>query len=99
MNSASHVELIWESAGTDEPGDQRADHVSDAMPPGYWAIGPIGHDLWSLDLVIHDDKGREIECRSFGDHLSEADAKRRAARVEARRPLDLSDLSDPEAGQ
>lgn len=52
------ADLTWRSLGTGEPGDQEAD--SALVGRGYWAIGPNGTGLWSVELVEQDLAGAEI---------------------------------------
>lgn len=49
--------LVWESAGNDEPGDQRA--TSRIARRAYWSLGPDWPTGWSVELVTQDEDGNE----------------------------------------
>jgi hypothetical protein len=82
-------ELVWQSAGTDEPGDQYAESV--------WCVDPRATSAyyslcfapsedgrrWSLEL-IQTRKGDEIGTLSLGRHLDEEAAKEYARQWEHR---------------
>lgn len=74
--------LEWESAGTDEPGDQNAS--TRALPHGYWSLGPTNDGEWGVELIELDDQLQEVQ--SGGVHLghfdSEAEAKAAAEEYE-----------------
>jgi hypothetical protein len=76
------VKLQWESAQTDDPGDQLAD--SNGPGRSWYAIGPDtttqesrAAELWSAELIVADDEGNEIEtdCVFLGTYRGEEYAK------------------------
>lgn len=70
--------LVWESAGTEEPGDQHATsrHIPALCTSAFWSLGPDSGDTWGVEL-IGIDNGTELD--GVGVHLghfpTEADAK------------------------
>jgi hypothetical protein len=88
-------ELTWESAGTDEPGDQHADstrRVGPGSTSAYYSLGPPfatpsaeDGERWSVELiqVSHSD---EIDTTSLGTHPDEPTAKAAAQQHENGRP-------------
>jgi len=86
--------LVWEPAGTDEPGDQNAD--TRLIPHGYWALGPNDITDWTVELIETDEHGNEIPTGGIhlGHYPSEGTAKTAAAAYErdaARAALDAID--------
>lgn len=86
MNAADLFQLlVWESAGTDEPGDQNADSsiVPDGCTSSYYSLGPEAEGRWSLELIAVSN-GDEISGAGveFGSFASEVDAKAAAERHE-----------------
>lgn len=72
--------LAWESAGTDEPGDQNASQ--DVVAHGYWAIGPNHGGTWSVGLSEQAESTlHEVAWHHLGDFASEEIAKAVAAEV------------------
>jgi hypothetical protein len=76
-------ELVWESAGTCEPGDQKADSVHRVEPEAtsaYYSLGPAfaapseDGQRWDLELIQMDD-GREVGTVPLGRHPDEQTAK------------------------
>jgi hypothetical protein len=71
--------LVWESAGTDEPGDQAAD--SRIVDPGctsmYYLLGPEGARRWGVELigVNHAEEVPGSVTDLGNQHPTEADAK------------------------
>lgn len=74
--------LSWNSANTDNPGDQVADTTG-----GHWAIGPATHG-WSLTLVQTDERdGQVVEEAELGTWDTETDVKQAAQDLDdERRP-------------
>ncbi len=74
--------LRWESAGTDEPGDQNAD--SRHGPHAFWSLGPGTGGRWVVDLVQRDEDLDEIpgQSRQLGEYPSEQHAKAAAEEAE-----------------
>lgn len=77
-----HV-LAWESAGTDEPGDQNADSVHRVAleaTSAYYSLGPAftapteDGERWDLDL-IQMNQGIKVDTVSLGRHPDEQTAK------------------------
>lgn len=69
--------LIWEDAGTDEPGDQNADSTTRVAPgatSAYYSLGPTATGEWGLELcqIAH---GEEIGAGHLGDFRSAVVAK------------------------
>lgn len=86
--------LVWESAGTDEPGDQHADSVRRVEPEAtdaYYSLGPAlaapseDGERWDLEL-IQTKNGTEIETVKLGRHPDEQTAKEYAEQWERRGP-------------
>jgi hypothetical protein len=77
--------LQWESAGTDDPGDQNAE--SQLGPHAYWSIGPTFDSAWSVELIQRDDDLQEIGGLTLQRQPTEQDAK--AAAQAAERLLDV----------
>lgn len=77
------MELAWESAGTDDPGDQNAD--SDHGPHSFWSLGRDG-DGWSVELIVRGDDLEELPADGLGlgRFRSEVLAKRAAQSAERR---------------
>lgn len=78
--SQEGTKLRWESAGTDEPGDQNAD--SRRGEHAYWSLGPMLDDRWSVELIVRDDDLNELP----GDgvhlgHFGSEDAAKEAAQA------------------
>lgn len=82
--------LVWESAGTDEPGDQHADsarQVAENATSAYYSLGPCllypdgTEEVWEVELV-QVRHGCEIGTTSLGAHPDEAAAKEAAQRHE-----------------
>lgn len=74
--------LSWESAGTDEPGDQLADSRIVPDGPGsfaYYAVGPNEPGRgWSLELAYFSPVDGDVGGVLFGAHESADHAKARA---------------------
>ena len=81
--------LVWESALTDEAGDQNADSAVD--PPkgtsAYYSLGPDSDRNWGLELITVDH-GDEVDATYLGAFPSEDKAKAAAEAHERR-------LTDP----
>lgn len=77
------LELAWESAGTDEPGDQNAD--SEHGPHAFWSLGPESNGEWRVGLTVRDEALMEVDsdCIDLGAFATEAAAKAAAAEWEA----------------
>jgi len=77
------VNLKWESAGTDEPGDQNAS--SRLGSHAHWSLGP-GVNGWHVELVVRNDDLEEVTSAgvSLGVFHTEGEAKAAAGAVEAR---------------
>lgn len=77
------LQLKWETAATDEPGDQNAD--TNLVDHGYWSLGPAADGAWSVEL-IEQEAETLIEIPTGGVDLgsfpSEAEAKAAAQAVE-----------------
>jgi hypothetical protein len=65
--------LVWESALTDEPGDQNAD--SNLGDHAYWSLSPNSGQRWSVELITRTD---ELTETSDGFHLGEFASERKA---------------------
>lgn len=72
------MRLTWQSAGTDDAGDQQADA---GIVRGYWQTGPETGDSWSLTLIRQDDSLTETGEWAW-DAPDEACAKEIAQAVE-----------------
>jgi hypothetical protein len=59
------MRLVWESAETDEPGDQNAD--TERVAHGYWSLGPTHDGQWGVELIEQDEN--LVEIPSGGIHL------------------------------
>ncbi len=95
IDTTPTIPLTWESAGTDEPGDQNADsrHLIPGATSAYYSIGPYGDGCWSLELIQMRD-GEEIFCLYWGPRGNEADAKATAEQFERTdNPTELSDFA------
>lgn len=75
--------LVWESAGTDEPGDQNANsvhRVADGATSALYSLGPAlaapseDGERWDLELIQYD-QGTEIGSTDLGRHPDEQTAK------------------------
>jgi hypothetical protein len=66
--------LKWETADTEEPGDQNA---PSARVHGWYAIGPTGDGRWSCELIEVDDGLNEVPTggADLGAFPSESAAK------------------------
>lgn len=77
--------LVWESGGTDEPGDQNAS--SACVEHGHWSLGPQGDGTWGVEL-IEQEAETLIEIATGGIDLghfpTEQAAKDAAQEVEDR---------------
>jgi hypothetical protein len=80
--TTSPAALVWQSAGTDNPGDQTAD--TDRTDHGYWSLGPSVH-LWAVELIVQGSDLEELpaECVHLGHYETESAAKVAAAEYEA----------------
>lgn len=83
--------LAWESAGTDEPGDQHADSVLRRHPDAtsaYYSLGPAlaapstDGERWDVEL-IQISHGERVGSTDLGRHPDEQTAKEAAQRWEA----------------
>lgn len=72
------MNLTWESAQTDEPGDQNADSRFGAH--AYWSLGPNGGGRWAVELIVRDCDltERPLYSIALGDFPDEDDAKHAA---------------------
>lgn len=71
---ADPVTLLWEDAGTDEPGDQNS--WNSRVPHAIWTVGP-SHPagMWSVTLILKDEHGDELDSIRLADQSSEDAAK------------------------
>lgn len=72
--------LTWESAGTDEPGDQNAS--SGCIEHGHWSLGPSGDGQWGVELIEKDEDLEEVGSIHLGHFRSEQAAKDAAEEYE-----------------
>jgi hypothetical protein len=77
------TQLKWETAGTDEPGDQNAWNTK-RVANGIWSLGPAQGGNWSVELIEKDEYGAEITSGgiNLGDYPSETEAKAAAQHYE-----------------
>lgn len=93
-NPAS-LTLAWDSAGTDNPGDQEAD----SLLGGYYAIGPAHPTGWSATVVLTAEDGHVTEEITLGRAFAtEQDAKTAALAYEISKiptsPSGLTEFDD-----
>lgn len=73
-------DLQWQSACTDEPGDETADTRLAAH--GYWAVGPNQDGSWSVALVVQGADLAEVPGTDLGTFPTAREAKDAAQRYE-----------------
>lgn len=82
--------LVWESAGTDEPGDQHASSTLRVHPEStsaHYSLGPayaapdVDGERWSVELV-QVRHGERVAATDLGVHPTEQDAKDHAQQWE-----------------
>jgi hypothetical protein len=88
--AAPPAALRWQSAGTDEPGDEFADSaITDPTCTSmYWSLGPAASGMWGVELIgVDEGDERQLTGVHLGHYSSAADAKTAAQGYEdSRRP-------------
>lgn len=79
-------ELVWESAGTEEPGDQNAASQAGG-PHSYWSLGPDYGDRWGVELIVRNcDLDELVDHGLHIGHFTSEEAAKRAAQQAERHP-------------
>lgn len=77
--------LRWESAGTDEPGDQNADSIRRAAQgctSAYYSLGPHLAGKWAVEIIqIRHGEEMESAGEGLGQDFPSEDAAKAAAQA------------------